>query len=225
MDIVTDMLVWVVLWVIMFGLVALIPKRGITYTKRYGWLILFFLFFTFLAGWYFKETLAKVDGRLSLVPIAVLILVYLTTIMVYYLSRQHLVRPTQLIDQHSHQYFIKMDYRYLISKSFDILFQQVMIMIMVTLLSQQNYSLLQIMLYFVLLFGIVHVFALFSAGKIFGTYYLVASIIGAVVFPILILKVSYGFVYSYIIHFFFYSISSLFFWLFARKIFRKRSPS
>lgn len=225
MSALTDLIVWVLLWVITFGLLYFITKRGVTYNKRYGWLILFFLFFTFIAGSYFRDTLIKVDGKFTFVPILVFVLVYMITICVYYLSHKYLQRPTQLIEKYHHQHFIKMDFRYLVSKSFDILFQQVMIVVMVMWLSQQNYSLRDIILYFLLLFGLVHLFALFPAGKIFGTYYLISSLIGAVIFPILILKVNYGFVYSYIVHFFFYSISSVFFWLFAEKFSKKGNAS
>ena len=215
-----DILVWVLLWITTYGLLYFITKTGITYNKRYGRLILFFLFFTFLTSLYFGDILLGVDGKLTLTPILILILVYILTIFVYSISHKYLQPPTRLIEKYPHQYFIKMDYRYIISKSFDILFQQVMIVIMVMWLSQQNHSLSEIILYFVLLFGLVHVFALFPAGKIFGTYYLIASLIGAVIFPMLILKVNYGFVYSFVIHVSFYSISSVFFWLYAEKLLR-----
>ena len=111
-----------------------------------------------------------------------------------------------------------MDYKYLASKPFEILFQQIMILILVLLLSKETFSMTETIFYFVLLFGIVHLLGINIAGKIFGTYFLVMSLIGAIIFPILILNVNYGFMYSFIVHVSFYSISSVLFWLYGEKL-------
>ncbi|HLC98316.1 MAG TPA: hypothetical protein VJC21_06075 [Candidatus Nanoarchaeia archaeon] len=162
-----------------------------------------------------------VDGTFTSIPFVVLVLVYLVTSLAYAFSHKYIQSPSRLIERYPQQFFIQMDYRYLVSKSFDILFQQMMILMLVLWLSQQGFSLSMTMLFSLLLFGGVHIFALIPAGKLFGMYYLIASLLGAVVFPLLVLTVNYGFVYSYALHFFFYTASAVFFWLFAPKILRE----
>lgn len=224
MNLAIDILVWILLWAITFGTFYFMTKRGVTFNKRYGLLILFFLFFSFLAVYYFKDILVNLKGNFTLLPFLIFAFIYITTIALYNLSHKRLQRPTLFIERYPHQHFIKMDYRYLVSMPFQILFQQIMIWIIVLWLSKQNYSLFEIITYFILIFGLLHVFAMMPNGKVFGTYYLIASLIGAFIFPILILKVNYGFVYSYIVHFSFYSISSVLFWLFADKFSERIKP-
>ena len=221
MDLTIDILVWALLWVITFGTFYFMTKRGVTFNKRYGLLILFFLFFSFLAVLYFKDILVNLKGKFTLVPLLIFVFIYITTIVLYRFSHQRLQRPTSFIERYPHQHIIKMDYSYLVSMPFHVLFQQIMVWIMVLWLSKQNYSLFEIIAYSMLIFGLLHVFAIIPNGKTFGTYYLIASLIGAFIFPILILKVNYGFVYSYIVHFSFYSISSVLFWLFTDKFSEK----
>ncbi len=194
MAIVLDIVVWILLWIIPFGLLSFITKKGITYNKNYGWLVIFFLFFTLLAGVYFRDLLKMVDGTFTSIPFVVLVLVYLVTSLAYAFSHKYIQSPSRLIERYPQQFFIQMDYRYLVSKSFDILFQQMMILMLVLWLSQQGFSLSMTMLF---------------------------SLLGAVVFPLLVLTVNYGFVYSYALHFFFYTASAVFFWLFAPKILRE----
>ncbi len=218
MSAVLDIGIWIGLWVVTFGTFALLRKKGISYNKNYGWTILYFLIFTTISCLYFKDILVDVTAKFTIVPLIILVFIYILTVVIYYFSHKYLKKPAKLIEKYSDQHFIKMDYKYLFSKLFDILFQQVMITVLVLWLSKEFFSMTQIIIYFILLFGIVHLIGISIAGKIFGTYYLIMSLIGAVIFPILILNVNYGFVYNFIIHFLFYSISSLLFWLYAEKL-------
>ena len=225
MSVIIDLVVWVLLWIITFGIFYFMTKRGVTFNKRYGLLILFFLFFSFLAVLYFRDILVNLKGNFTLIPLLIFALVYMITIALYHFSHQRLQRPTSVIERYPHQHIIKMDYSYLVSMPFHVLFQQIMVWIMILWLSKQNYSLFEIIFYSMIIFGLLHVFAIVPNGKIFGTYYLIASLIGAFIFPILILNFNYGFVYSYIVHFSFYSISSVLFWLFANKFLERIKSS
>lgn len=218
MSAVLDIGIWVGLWIITFGVFALLRKKGMTYNKKYGWTILYFLSFSIVGGLFFRDILVEITAEFTIIPFIILFFVYIFTVIAYFLSHKHLKKPTKSMEKYHDQHFIKMDYKYLASKSFDIFFQQVMILILILWLSKETFSMIEIIVYFVLLFGIVHLIGIITAGKVFGTYYLVMSLIGAVIFPILILNVNYGFVYSYIIHVSFYSISSIVFWLYGEKL-------
>jgi len=218
MSAVLDIGVWILLWVVTFGIFSLLRKRGVTYHKNYVWTIFYFLVFTIVSGLYFKDILVDITAEFTIVPIIILLVVYTMTLIAYYFSHKYLKKPTKLIEKYHDQHFIKMDYKYMVSKTFDIFFQQIMVLILVLGLSRQNFSMTEIILYFILLFGIIHIIGISLSGKLFGTYYLIMSLIGAVVFPTLILNVNYGFVYSFIVHFSFYSVSSVLFWLYAEKL-------
>lgn len=218
MGVIMDVAVWVLLWAVTFGLFYFISRRGISFNKRYGLLVLFFLFFSSLAIVYFKDILVNAIGKFTLIPFIVLVFVYVITAFLYYFSNNYIKRPTLLLEKYPNQHIIKMEYSYLISKPFHLLFQQIMVLIFVMGLSEQGYTLFEIISYFIIIFGIIHIFSILYNGKLFGGYYFISSLIGAVIFPILILNVNYGFVYSYIVHFSFYSVSSILFWLFADKI-------
>ncbi len=110
-----------------------------------------------------------------------------------------------------------MDYKYLFSKSFDILFQQTMVVILTLLLLKNKFSILEIIFLFAFIFGSIHLGQYVYSGKFFGTYYLIFSMVSAIIFPILILKVNYGFVYTYSIHWLFYTLSGVFFWIYENK--------
>lgn len=212
-----DISVWILLWLVGFGLFNFLRKRGMTYTAKPTLVVLYFLASTGMVILYFYEKVFSASSFFSLTAMSVLLVMYAAAFLTYYFSHKYLQKPTQLIEKYNDQYFIKMDYRYLISKSFDILFQQTLIFILVILLSEQGIDLSKIVLVFVLVFGIIHVVNIPVAGKLFGIYYFIASVIGAFLFPILILKVEGGLVYSYILHFFFYTISAVFFWVYAPK--------
>lgn len=213
-----DVVIWVLLWLVGFGLFNFLRKRGMTYTAKPWSVAAYFLVFTSIALIYFYKKVFSFDFIFSPTAVLVLLLTYLLAFLTYYFSPKYLSRPHQFIEKYKDQYFIRMDYRYLVSKSFDILFQQTLIAVMVILLSLQGLALSEIILPFVFIFGIIHVINIFVAGKLFGIYYLIASILGAFLFPILILSVEGGFLYSYALHFFFYTVSAVFFWVYAPKL-------
>lgn len=218
MQVIIDVVIWVLLWLVGFGLFNFLRKRGMTYTAK-PWLVAgYFMVFTGIALIYFYKKLFSLNFFFSRTAVLVLLLTYLIAFLTYYFSHKYLSKPNRLIEKYKDQYFIRMDYRYLVSKSFDIFFQQTLVAVLVILLLLQGLALLEIILIFVFIFGIIHVINIPVAGKLFGIYYFIASIIGALLFPILILNVDGGLLYSYALHFFFYTISAVFFWVYAKKI-------
>jgi len=106
-----------------------------------------------------------------------------------------------------------MDYRYLVSKSFEVLFQQLVIVALTLLLAATGLSMMGIVLTFLLLFGVLHLPMLLIVGTRLGLAYALAAATFAVVFPVLILRVHDGFVYSYAAHWFAYMLAGAGVWL------------
>lgn len=211
------MVIWFLLWLLTFGSLDALRKSDITYMKRWGWIIPLFLIPALLAIVYFRPLLAAASQQVTKTPLLVLLAAYLLTFLLYALAKKYLRKPVKLIKENPQVYFITLDYRYLLCKPFDLLFQQTMVIIGVLWLAQRGLSLFTIIMCFIFLFGLLHLLWIHRAGKIFGRYFFLTSLLGAIVFPLLILKVEGGFLYSYLAHFLFYTISSVSFWMFARE--------
>mgnify|MGYP000350859647 CR=1 FL=1 len=133
--------------------------------------------------------------------------------MIYLFSNKFLKKPINFIKKYSDITFLTLDYRFLVSKSFDILFQQILIISLVMMLNQEGLSTLAISLIFAVMFGFGHVPILKIHKGLFGYFYLVASLISSFLFPYLIINYTYGFIYTYIAHWMFYTNSGIFFWI------------
>jgi hypothetical protein len=97
---------------------------------------------------------------------------------------------------------------YFLPKSIDILFQQLLVAALVLALSAQDFSLRKISVYCAVLFGCAHILLAFGGLPLgYVIRFMVASAIFGFVFPYLILRVSNGFAYSYVVHWVYYAIT------------------
>ena len=211
-----EILLWAVLWLIGFGIFFYLNKKGITYTSFYFATAGYFLITTLLLILPFKNLLLPVLQGFTLTPLVLLGLAFIVEILVYFLAHKFLKKPVRFIREHPSQYFLKMDYRYLFSKSFEILFQQMLIILFVLILNEYSFRLFQIMILFSIFFSLIHLPLLKMARKSFGLLYVVSSFLSGFIFPPLILTVHYGFVYSYMIHWIFYTSLGVFFWVYKK---------
>lgn len=97
------------------------------------------------------------------------------------------------------------DPSYLLSKIFEIMLQQVLVLILVLALWNQYHSLVKVSLIYAELFLIAHLFLLVQGYAVpYVALYSGAAIVSALMFPALILRVPSGFVYAYMLHWAFY---------------------
>ncbi len=97
---------------------------------------------------------------------------------------------------------------YLLPKSVDILFQQLLVAALVLALAAQKYSIRKISLYCAVMFGGAHALLGFSGVPVgyiirFG----ISAAVFGLAFPYLILRVPNGLAYSYIVHWIYYATS------------------
>ncbi len=210
----TDLIYWIIFWLLGWGIFFLLWKKYLHYILHPFLVALHFLLFTILSIILFKKELIPLVDGFTIVPFALLFLVIMITIGVYFLSHSYLTRPTKLIEKYPREFFLAMDYRYMFSKSFEILFQQVMVVILVLLLWEEGLNIVSICALFATVFGIVHIPLIRTEGWFFGCFFTVSSALSGILFPPLILKVHYGFVYTYTIHWVYYTVSGVFFWIY-----------
>ena len=97
---------------------------------------------------------------------------------------------------------------YFLPKSIEILFQQLLIVALVLLLSARRQSIRNIAVYCAVLFGGAHIFLLFGGMPIgYVIRFMAAASAFAFAFPYLLLRVPNGIAYSYIVHWLYYAIT------------------
>jgi hypothetical protein len=149
-----------------------------------------------------------VKKRFDVLPFFMLAMLFVFNSLIYnYVGRYY---PTyqKVFELDSTLYFAKFDHKYLLSKSCEILYQQTMIGLLAVWLFTNGFSLWVLIFVFALIFAFGHVPLLFFIKKQVGLFFLAASILSSFVFPLLILYVNWGIVYSYIFHWLFYIIAS-----------------
>jgi hypothetical protein len=101
---------------------------------------------------------------------------------------------------------------YIWTKPFDILVQQLLIIVLVKKLSEQRMNLKQITLIFILGFGAIHIFQIFKTDIIIGLAFTAGALLSSVLYPYMILKVKNGYIYNYMIHLAIYNIAAILTW-------------
>lgn len=209
-----DYLVWVLFWFLGMGMLLLLPKNRRDYIKN--WIIIsgYFLVVSFAALYFFQNILSTLYEKLTFFPLFILLSFFLFNFAGYFLSHRLLKKPVEIIEKYSNLPFLSLDYRYMISKAFEIFYQQILIIVLIYILRYDGFSIFWITVAFVFLFGFAHLPALRLYHETwFGILIFLSALFSAFFFPYIILNFSYGFVYTYITHFLFYTNSGILFWL------------
>ena len=114
--------IWFVVWRVFYGPMA---RRRINYVDGFLWTSAFFLIVSALIVMGFRDVLLSFAGGVDAVPFVVFGAMVLVQIVLYRVAARRLRRPVTLIEQNPREMFLRLDFRYLISKSFEVLFQKV----------------------------------------------------------------------------------------------------
>lgn len=206
-------LIWLACWGVSFWLI----RKGITYVDHPLITSVTFLSFSVPVVVLHWRRLEPLTTQFTAAALVALLFAAVLTILVYAAVPRRFRRPDGLIARHPEEFYLRMDYRYLAPKAFEILFQQLVIVVLTLLLAGKGLSLTGVVLGFLCIFGLLHLPMLRMVGKTVGLSYGIASVTLAAVFPILILRVDSGFIYSYTAHWFFYTIAALVAWVFGSR--------
>jgi len=105
------------------------------------------------------------------------------------------------------------DKYFLLIKPLDVLFQQIMIVILVKKLQENKISLNKIILIMMVVFGVAHLYSTTHMELVPTLIMTFFTLILSIVFPYFILKVKSGYLYSFISHLVFVDLAALMFWL------------
>jgi len=208
-----QLILWLVLWLAGGASFVVLVRRGIDYVTHPLRVAAAFVGLTLILVQPFWPLVRTRVAETSPVAGLAIVAVAGIAVAVHALLRTRLRRPAAFIAAHPHIYWLRLDDRYLVSKPFEILFQQTLLVSLVCVLDARGTSTTGIVLACMALFGASHVLLFRLVGRLFGWYYLLSSMVAAVVFPIVVLHVRDGIVWSLSAHWLFYVASAAAFWL------------
>ena len=214
-----NIIIWALLWILSWSVFLLfLHKKGVDYIRRFLWTATYFLSVAVVTSLVFIDHIARILQNFTVTPLIVLGVVALVHIILYTYLPKYLQKPEDYFKKYPKRQYLTLDRKRLVSKSMDILSQQIVVILLVIFLQDAGLTLYQIIFAFAVIFGLVHApLILVERGAWPAWYFAVFSIFSAVIFPVLILKVQYGFIYSYIVHWVFYTFTAVGFWIWYNK--------
>jgi hypothetical protein len=192
-----------------YGCYVLRDRLNLAYTDYPVRFAAYYVLCSVPAIWLFRAVFASAPTNTSyLLPALVLLGSLALTAAIYVLGKRWLpdVEPVVASYRAIHNKWVAFDGRYMIAKSADVLYQQVCLVLVVLLLLQLVPSVLALALLFAGLFGLLHliIYAYWYWTKRVPLSSLVVytafSTLGGLAMPVLILRVPFGFVYSFCLH-------------------------
>jgi len=204
---------WILTWLILWFLIFFLRVKGFDYTSHPIIISAAFLIASLIILLLFFCHYAIFKTKFNWVPFAILFGSICFAFGGFYLISNIFAAPQTNLDISKFDSFFDVSYAYLFVKLFDILFQQMLIVLLAAFLIENKASVSKSILFFVVLFLVVHLPILFTWNSLVGLYYLSAAVAAGIIFPLLIEKLKYGFIYSFIVHYLFYVLSGFCVWI------------
>lgn len=171
----------------------------------YGWLFFFhvlkqktyyitYLHFTILSIiiiYLFKETFLSLVSDFFLLPIIILVVAIVMLFFIFHFYSSKNMSFPLIITQ--------------------VLFQQALIVALIFSFLKSGMSFLPSLGFFFLTFVVLHIPLVKLMSKAKGFYFLFAAVPAAIIFPLLIVKINYGFALSFAVHLLFYFATVIYF--------------
>lgn len=186
----------------MYGSFFLHKKGIIHYVDKPLFSLLYFLIPIVLIVMkfdYLFEPLISFEGQA--VTLLGLFLVFIV-LLPFVLRKGFVLRRYDFLHKSINEF--RLNHRYIISKSADILFQQVCIFVLVALTYQIVGNTWITISIFAVAFALMHTHLINTLGFRFGIIFIVGAFFGGALFSLLIIEKSDSLVYTYVIHWLFY---------------------
>lgn len=219
MEQLSNISLWALMLGVFWGIFFLFIYKQVDYIRHFGLTALYFFGVALATSLVFWGHLASVLANVAVLPLVVFFVVALGHVALYFYLPRYLPEPTAYLKQYPRRTFLTLDHRRLVSKAADLLAQQVFVVLLALFLRDAGLTLLQIVIAFAVIFGGVHLpLIIIDQGAWPAWYFAGFAVLSGIVFPVLVLKIAYGFVYSYIVHWLFYTLTAVGFWVwYARR--------
>jgi hypothetical protein len=212
-----------------YGCYLLRDRLNLAYTDYPFRFAGYYLLCALVVIWLFRADFATAPIGPNYVPPALaLVATVALTAAIYAVGTARLPDVTSAVQPYPaiHNKWVAFDWRYMVAKSADVLYQQVCLVLIVLRLRPLLPSLLVLALLFGGLFGLLHliIYAYWYLTRRVPFSSLVAytgfSTLGGLAMPLLILGVPFGFVYSFCIHELYFPVIGAGFRLYLAKTIR-----
>jgi len=184
---------------IVFGYLA---EQRVNYIKYFLRISILHSLAIFIVAFIFHGTFSRHLQILNW-ELIVLFILPIPAIDIIFLAFRRFIRKDIVFYHQNHGiYASSLSCRYAISKSFNVLFQQTLILASIFTLLDMGISTFQIIVLFAAGFGIAHIIIV-DHKKPYTLLVIIASFFGGGIFSYLILFFPYGFFYSYLLHWLF----------------------
>lgn len=199
-------------FVLIFGFASLVPTQVIT-MERYGWIIVFYLAVIGLLLYSFYPTYAAFFSRTRWYEFLLLALLSLTVHgLVSYFIISFIEQPDWPFSDKGASFLLMNNY-YVWAKPLDILIQQLLIIWLMMKLHTSGLTLKQIISFFLIAFGSIHIFQVLKTDWVVGLLFTTGALVSSVLYPYLLLRTRNGYIYNFMIHLGLYNVAALVAWL------------
>jgi hypothetical protein len=200
------------LFVSIFGFASLVPTQIIT-MERYGLVILFYLTVASLLLYAFRSTYKSIFQNTHWYELVGLVSLSLIVHgLVSYFIITYVDKPDWIFSDRGTSFLLMNNY-YVWAKPLDILIQQLLIIWLTTKLFANGLTLKQIISFFLIAFGSIHIFQVLKTDWVIGLLFTAGALVSSVLYPYLLLRVRNGYIYNYMFHLGLYNIAALAAWL------------
>ncbi len=204
---------WLVIWSIGWGGFKLLNQSGVTYITYFPLGVVYFLIVFVILSWLIKRGFHEYfscwnPGLLlwGAICVGCISLVYIAAPLV-------IATPHAAIAAHPKAEFIHFHFFYMITKSCEILFQQMMIFILVRKLHDSFESKMKVIGVMMVLFGVAHTPLFFLDTINWGVFFTLSGTMAGATFSWILLYLKRGVPIAFFVHWLFYLISGCYFWI------------
>ncbi|HET8581302.1 MAG TPA: hypothetical protein VFL98_02440 [Candidatus Paceibacterota bacterium] len=184
----------------------------LTFADAPVWSLLYFGAWTGVVWLAFPGEMSALFGTISITGYVLLTFCLLGVFpFMYHVMRKRFGSPKWLAELFPGQGMLTLEERYIVAKIGDVIFQQSIAGGIVLFLAQAGASYPAIVLTFIVLFAIAHLYIFRTAGFFWGMHYTMYAALAGFAFPFLILFVAGGIGYAIILHMLFYVLSAAYF--------------
>lgn len=200
------------IFVSIFGFASLVPTQVIT-MERYGIVILFYLTVALLLLYIFRSTYKSILQKTHWYELVGLVSLSLIVHgLVSYFIITYIERPDWMFGDRGASFLLMNNY-YVWAKPLDVLIQQLLIIWLTTKLYANGLTLKQIISFFLIAFGSIHIFQVLKTDWVIGLLFTVGALVSSVLYPYLLLRIRNGYIYNYMFHLGLYNTAALAAWL------------
>ncbi|NTV22810.1 MAG: hypothetical protein HGA85_00350 [Nanoarchaeota archaeon] len=192
-------IIWFAVFISVFAISYLIMEAKIPYNMKIFANTAYYVLSSTALSLSIKGILERYVNLQMLQLLALVAYVCITSCLAGKVNRYFPI-PKRVIDKKESPYFFNFNRPFIITKISDIIFQQMMIMWLIALLSADGLTSFWLIGVFALVFSVFHIPSIIK-HKRYAMYFIGLSLVGGILMPFLIINFKSGILYSFALHY------------------------